>query len=263
MRCHSSHEMERWTACFEKPSTSESGVDRNDGSFHMMRFKIFDEMPMLSGKEQMNCSLLIVASVSKWTNMAILSNNIDMFDSSWKCLIFGHETPRLADVPERCSSVVLHGTMWAEVMHRGADIINSYNCDNHIVMLDDIKIDSGHLSVHALEQYADKHNLEIASPRVKGSTHPWMNDCTRGMAFIEIFFTLFKKRAWKSFQRLIKFVPGVGWGYDICLAEHYRSGIDCHQEVTHLGHRSLTKINKRAEQELKKITQNCSNNVRL
>lgn len=211
----------------------------------------------------MNCSLLIVASVSKWTNMTVLQNNIAVFDSSWECLIFGHETPNLVNIPERCNSVVLHGTQWAEVMHRGADIINSYACNKHLLMLDDVRIDSDHFSVRALENYANKHNLEMTSPKVEKATKPWMDNCSRKMNFIEIYVTLFNNRAWKSFQKLIKFLPGIGWGYDICLARHYRSGIDCQQRVVHMRHQSLKELKIPAEKEMLKIIANCSNNVRL
>lgn len=211
----------------------------------------------------MNCSLLIVASVSKWTNMTVLNHNIAAFDSSWECLIFGHETPNFANIPERCNSVVLHGTRWAEVMHRGAHIINSYECGKHLLMLDDVRIDPDRFSVRALENYANKHILDITSPMVKQATHPWMGDCAHKVEFIEIYVTLFTNRAWKSFQKLIKFLPGIGWGYDICLARHYRSGIDCRQHVIHMGHRSLVSFGKLPGKEMRRIMENCSSNVRL
>lgn len=210
----------------------------------------------------MGCSLLIVASVSEATNMSMLSRNIQNFDSSWECLIFGHGVPSHVDFPSRCNVVVLHSTRWAEIINRGSAIIDSYKCDSHMLMLDDVEIDNRHFNVNTLVNYASKHNIDIASPLVNSATHPWMRDCTKKLKFVEIYVTLFKKRAWESFQKLVRSVPGVGWGYDVCLARQYRSAIDCNESVTHTAHRSLVSDSKRAKKELEMITHNCSSYVK-
>ena len=209
----------------------------------------------------MGCSLLIVASVSQATNMSMLSRNIQNFDSSWECLIFGHDVHFDVDFPRRCNVVVLHNTRWAEIINRGSAIIDSYKCDSHMLMLDDVEIDHRHFNVNALVNYASKQNIDIASPLVNNATHPWMRHCAEKLKFVEIYLTLFKKRAWESLQKLVRFVPGVGWGYDVCLARHYRSAIDCNESVTHTGHRSLVSDSERARKEFKMITQNCSSHV--
>ena len=167
-----------------------------------------------------------------------------------------------ANVPRRCNVVLLHGTRWAEIINRGSTIIDSYKCDSHMLMLDDVEIDSRYFNVNALVNYARKHNIDIASPLVHKATHLWMHNCTKKLEFVEIYITLFRKRAWESFLKLVRFVPGVGWGYDICLARHYRSGIDCNQRVTHMEHRSLVSDYQRAKKELMMITQKCSSHVR-
>ena len=210
----------------------------------------------------MGCSLLVVASVSKATNMSILSRNIESFDSSWECLIFGHDVNSYVNIPRTCNFILLHGTRWAEVIDRGSSIIDNYKCNRHMLMLDDVKIDSRYFDVNALVNYASRHNIDIASPLVHRATHPWMRNCTTQLEFVEIYMTLFQKRAWKSFQKLVRFVPGVGWGYDICLARHYRSAIDCNQSVTHMEHRSLASDSERAKKEMAVITEKCSSYVR-
>ena len=208
----------------------------------------------------MKCSLLIVASVSNATNMSILVRNIQSFDSSWKCLIFGHDMNSYVDLPRRCNVVLLHGTRWAEIINRGSTIIDSYKCDSHMLMLDDVKIDSRFFNGSKLVNYASEYNIDIASPLVHKATWPWMRSCTKKLEFVEIYVTLFKKRAWESFQKLVKFLPGIGWGYDMCLARHYRSAIDCNQSVIHMEHRSLDP--ERGGKEMKQVLQKCSTHVR-
>ena len=205
----------------------------------------------------MNCSLLIVASISKWTDMSTLVHNVDGFDSTWKCLVLGHNMGPHA-IPDKCNFVLFRNTHWAEIIDISAPIVNRYNCDRHMLVLDDVEIDFNHFNVQALVNYSLKHKLDVVSPIVHNATRAWMRrSCTTNPKYVEIYATLFTRRAWKFFQELTRLVPGVGWGYDICLARRFRSGIDCGQIVRHMGHRSLRSSISRARTEKEKIKREC------
>ena len=204
----------------------------------------------------MICDLLILASLSERTNLSNVAHIVNQFNSSWKCLILGHSLPENAKIPSRCDLAVLHGTQWGEIINNSSRIIDNYGCNNHMLMLDDVQLDSKYFRVDALVNHAVEQELDIASPVVNAATYPWMRSCRHTFRFIEIYATLFTKSAWKYFQKLLEFLPGIGWGYDICLGEHFRSGLDCSQTVKHMGHRSPEAI-QRGKWEYKRITNAC------
>jgi len=203
-----------------------------------------------------NCSLLIVASVSNHTDMTLHDRNLKKFGPEWKCVML--TLSQRTDFPERCDVIRHYITFWGQILHMSLGQISKYGCGTKLLMLDDVDILD--LDVPRLQTFASQHRLDVASPTVRGATHPWMQDATdanernetdagayqaklsmlpRGQ-FVELYATLLSPLAWLTFSKLLDLMPnGKGWGYDICLGRHLASGVDTNQHVLHTGSHEL------------------------
>jgi hypothetical protein len=221
------------------------------GFFHLRPF-----VPPTEDMTSQNCSLLIVASVSNRTNITLHARNLKKFGPEWKCVMLTHS--ERTDFPERCDVIRHYNTFWGQILHMSLGQISRYGCGTKLLMLDDIDILD--LDVPRLQTFASQHRLDVASPTVRGATHPWMQDATDANGrnetdagayqaklsmlphdqFVEIYVALLTPLAWLTFSKLLDLMPnGKGWGYDICLGRHLASGVDTSQRVLHTGSREL------------------------
>lgn len=197
-----------------------------------------------------NRRCLIIASISSWTNMNIVNQNIAHFDG-WKCMLLGNVDRD--DYPKhRCEVIVHLNTFWGEILRLASNKISALGCKKNMLLLDDV--DLRNLSVQRLIRFQHQHRADIVSPLVKKATHPFMKDTisqNASVPFVEVYSALFGKRAWKYFQRMLLHIPetGIGWGYDACLGKFFKSMVDRTQIVHHMNHRSISKFTGRATLE--------------
>jgi hypothetical protein len=208
------------------------------------------------GQHLLSCSLLIVASVSNHTDMTLHDRNLKKFGPEWKCVMLTHS--QRTDFPERCDVIRHYNTFWGQILHKSLGQISRYGCGTKLLMLDDIDVLD--LDVPRLQTFASQHRLDVASPTVRGATHPWMQDATDANGrnetdagayqaklsmlprdqFVEIYVALLTPLAWLTFSKLLDLMPNdKGRGYDICLGRHLASGVDTSQRVLHTGSREL------------------------
>jgi hypothetical protein len=205
-------------------------------------------VPPTEDTTSQSCSLLIVASVSNRTNITLHARNLKKFGPEWKCVMLTHSLR--TDFPERCDVIRHYNTFWGQILHMSLGQISKYGCGTKLLMLDDVDILD--LNVPRLQTFASQHRLDVASPTVRGATHPWMQDATDANGrnetdagafqaklsmlphsqFVEIYVALLTPLAWLTFSKLLDLMPnGKGWGYDICLGRHLASGVDTSQLV--------------------------------
>ena len=204
------------------------------------------------------CSLLVIASISSNTNMTLIQNNIAHFDpQEWKCLILGYSNRTDYPTP-RCDAVINPNTRWGEILHLNSVTIRNYNCHTYMLMLDDVNLLN--LDIKKLDQFSQKNDVDIASPAVIHASWSFMQPKSKltHVPHIEIFSTLFNQRAWTYFQRLLAYLPGIGWGYDICLGMYFKNMIDHSQIVQHMKHRSIVKYTQNASKECTQLKQWCN-----
>ena len=121
-----------------------------------------------------NCSLLVIASLSNWTNMSFIDDNLRCFPpDAWKCLVLGNALR--SDYPtSRCDVSVHPHTRWGEILHINSLRIREYDCERIMLVLDDVNLQS--LNVTKLVHFAEQMKADMVSPKVLGATHKWMYD---------------------------------------------------------------------------------------
>ena len=121
-----------------------------------------------------NCSLLVIASLSNWTNMSFIDDNLRCFTPvAWKCLLLGNALR--SDYPtSRCDLSVHPHTRWGEILHINSLRIREYDCERIMLVLDDVHLQS--LNVTKLVHFAEQMKADMVSPKVLAATHKWMYD---------------------------------------------------------------------------------------
>ena len=121
-----------------------------------------------------NCSLLVIASLSNWTNMSFIDDNLRCFTPvAWKCLLLGNALR--SDYPtSRCDLSVHPHTRWGEILHINSLRIREYDCERIMLVLDDVNLQS--LNVTKLVHVAEQMKADMVSPKVLGATQKWMYD---------------------------------------------------------------------------------------
>ena len=177
-----------------------------------------------SNQYEVSMKCLVVATISSFTNLTMLSDTLGLFQS-WNRFCLTHERGDYSEV--ECQVLPHQGYGWASAINASAHMMEG--CTNVALLLDDVK--PVRLDPNGMLRAMQRHNLHMASPTVIGANwrHMWFDmsqkksaACVSKVDMVEYFATFFSKRGWDCFSDMLSrntvntATSAFGYGYDFC-----------------------------------------------